>query len=354
MSGRLVMAHLQAAHACILSVWFFVALATVSCAEPVTFSVAVPEGNYRVTVRLGDAKEAASTTVKSENRRLMLENIHTQPGEYVTRSFVVNVHTPRISADRSVRLKAREIGIARWDEKLSLEFSGEHPAVRSVDMEPAGKVTTIYLAGDSTVTDQAEEPWAGWGQFLPRFFKPDRVVVSNHAESGETLSSFLGERRMEKVLTTLKPGDYLFIQFGHNDMKQVGEDAGADKNYTRLLTEFIATARKHGATPVLVTPMHRTSFDESGKITESLGEYPNAMRRVAQAEKVPLVDLNAYSKTYYESLGPEATRKLFVDETHSNETGAHEFARFIAAEIKGSDLDIAGEVVDDIQPNPPR
>lgn len=316
--------------------------------------MAVPEGNYRVTVTLGDAKEATSTTVKSENRRLMLEEVRTKPGEYVTRSFLVNVHTPRIAADRNVRLKSREIGIARWDDKLSLEFSGERPAVRSVDVEPAGKVTTIYLAGDSTVTDQAEAPWAGWGQFLPRFFKPDRVVVSNHAESGETLSSFLGERRMEKVLTTLQPGDYLLIQFGHNDMKQTGADAGADKNYTRLLKEFVATARKHGARPVLVTPMHRTSFDASGKITESLGEYPDAMRRVAQEDEVPLVDLNAFSKKYYESLGPEATRKLFVDETHSNEAGAHEFARFIAAEIQGSDLEIADEVVDEIQPNPSR
>jgi lysophospholipase L1-like esterase len=345
------MAHFQAVCGCCVSVCFVLALAAAGFAKPVTFSVAVPEGNYRVTVKFGDAKEATSTTVKSENRRLMLEDIRTKPGEYVTRSFLVNVHTPRISADRNVRLKSREVGIARWDEKLSLEFSGEHPAVWSVDVELAGKLTTIYLAGDSTVTDQAEAPWAGWGQFLPRFFKPDRVVVSNHAESGETLSSFLGERRMEKVLTTLQPGDYLFIQFGHNDMKQTGKDAGADKNYTRLLKEFIATARKHGATPVLVTPMHRTSFDASGKITESLGEYPDAMHRVAQEDEVPFVDLNAFSKKYYESLGPEATRKLFVDETHSNEAGAREFARFIAAEIKGSDLEIAGEVVDEIQPN---
>ena len=134
-------------------------------------------------------------------------------------------------------------------------------------------------------------------------------------------------------------------------MKQTGADAGRDKNYTRLLKEFIATAREHGATPILVTPMHRTSFDASGKITESLGDYPDAMRRVAQEDEVLLVDLNALSRKYYESLGPEATRKLFVDETHSNEIGAHEFARFIAAEIKGSDLEMAGEVVDEIQPN---
>jgi lysophospholipase L1-like esterase len=183
---------------------------------------------------------------------------------------------------------------------------------------------------------------------LPRFFKPDRVVVSNHAESGETLASFLGERRLEKILTTIQPGDYLFIQFGHNDMKQTGPDAGADKNYTRLLREFVATARQHGVTPVLLTPMHRLTFDAAGKITESLGDYPDAMRRVAREEKVPLIDLNAMSREYYESVGPEQIRQAFADDTHSNETAAHEFARFIAAEIQRSELDIAGDVIEDV------
>jgi len=319
-------------------------------AEPLVISVAVPEGNYRVTVELGDAQRASSTTVKSENRRLMLEDVQTSPGEYVTRSFLANVHTPKISADRAVRLKPREIGIRRWDDRLTLEFSGTHPAVRSVDVVPANDVTTIYLAGDSTVTDQVEEPWAGWGQVLPRFFKPNRVVVSNHAESGESLSSFVGERRMEKLLTTIRPGDHVFIQFGHNDMKQSGPDAGANKNYARLLGEFVATARKHGATPVFVTPMNRLTFDEKGKLTASLGDYLDAMRRVAREQDVLLIDLNARSRELYESLGPEKTRELFVDETHSNEAGAEIFARYIAGQIKRSQLDVAGEVVDDVQP----
>ncbi|MEX2092698.1 MAG: rhamnogalacturonan acetylesterase [Pirellulales bacterium] len=323
-------------------------------AEPLSLSVVVPEGNYRVTVKLGSANEAASTTVKAENRRLMLENVKTAPGEFATRSCLVNVHTPKISPERRVRLKPREIGILRWDDKLTLEFSGSQPAVCSVDIEPVDDAVTIYIAGDSTVTDQAEVPWAGWGQMLPRFFQSDRVVVSNHAESGETLSSFRGERRMEKLLTTLRAGDFLFIQFGHNDMKQIGPDAGAFKNYTRLLKEYIATARQHGATPVLVTPMNRLSFDASGKISDSLGDYPEAMRRVAAEEQVALVDLNAKSRDLYQAWGPEKTRSMFVDETHSNEGGAYEFARFIAEEIKRSDLEIARDVVDEMpQAGPP-
>lgn len=332
------------------SLFLLLSMTAIAAAEPLDFSVAVPEGNYRVTVQLGAADVATSTTVKSENRRLMLEEVATRPGEFVTRSFLVNVHTPKISADRSVRLKPREIGIARWDDRLNLAFSGSHPGVRSVEVTPSDDAVTVYLAGDSTVTDQAEEPWGGWGQMLPRFFEPDCVVVSNHAESGETLSSFLGERRMEKLLTTVRKGDYLVVQFGHNDMKQTGPEAGAFKNYTRLLEEYIATARDRGATPILVTPMHRLTFDSSGKITESLGDYPEAMRRVANEQQVLLIDLNAKSREIYESLGPDKTRLAFADDTHSNEIGAYDFARFIAAEIKRSNLDLAHDVIDEMPP----
>lgn len=324
--------------------------APLRAAEPLVFSLAVPEGNYRVTMQLGSADAATSTTVESENRRLMLEEMPTAPAEFVTRSFLVNVHTPKIAKGRSVRLKPREIGIARWDQRLNLKFTGTHPGIRSIEVAPAEDVVTVYLAGDSTVTDQAEEPWAGWGQMLPRFFKPDRVVVSNHAESGETLSSFLGEGRMEKLLVTLRQGDYLILQFGHNDMKQTGPDAGAFKNYSRLLGEYISTARQRGATPILVTPMQRLTFDESGKVTESLGDYPEAMRRVAREQGVLLIDLNAKSKEIYESLGPERTRRAFVDDTHSNEIGAYDFARFIASEIQRSDLELAHEVIDELPP----
>ena len=323
---------------------------------PLFFSVAVPEGNYRVTVTLGDADEAAATTVKTECRRLMLENVATAAGEFATRSFLANVHTPAIAPGRSVRLKPREIGILRWDDKLTLEFCGPRPAVCGVTVEPVDDAITVYLAGDSTVTDQVESPWAGWGQMLPRFFRPERVVVANHAESGESLSSFVGERRLEKVLTTIRGSDYLFIQFGHNDMKQTGPDAGAFKNFTRLLKEFVATAHAHGATPVFVTPMHRLEFNADGDVENSLGDYPDAMRQVAREEQVALIDLHEFSREFYETLGPETIKRAFVDQTHSNEYGAYEFARFIAERIKHSELDLAQDVVDDLPPpnlNPP-
>ena len=220
----------------------------------------------------------------------------------------------------------------------------------NVDIEPVDDAVTIYIAGDSTVTDQAEVPWAGWGQLLPRFFKPDRVVVSNHAESGETLSSFLGERRMEKLLTTLRAGDYLLIQFGHNDMKQTGPDAGAFKNYTRLLKEFIATARQHGATPVLVTPMNRLSFDATGKIPSRSATIPRRCaawpRRTGDAHRSQRHEPRALSSRW----GPKrhvacsSTRRTRTKRARMNSPASSRI------EFKRSELGIARDVVDELPP----
>jgi hypothetical protein len=128
---------------------------------PVYFSVKVPEeGNYKVTVVLGDPASDSVTTVKAELRRLMLLKVNTKAGEYVTRSFVVNVRTPKIPAGGQVKLKDREKTSEAWawDDKITLEFTDARPAVRSVEIEKAGNFPTIYIAGDSTSTDQPVEP----------------------------------------------------------------------------------------------------------------------------------------------------------------------------------------------------
>ena len=318
---------------------------------PFFFSVAVPDGNYQITLTLGDPIGTSETTVLAECRRLMLADVTTAAGEFTTRSFILNVHNADIAGGHRVRLKPREQGIRRWDDKLTLEFRGGRPCASAIEIAPAADdVITVYIAGDSTVTDQTEAPWAGWGQMLPRFFRGDGVAISNHAASGETLSSFVGERRWEKLLSTLRPGDYLLVQFGHNDMKQKGPDAGAFKNYTRLLKVFVATARERGATPVLITPMNRLDFTDDGKVKNTLGDYPDAVRRVAHDDQVTLIDLNAMSRSLYEKLGPEATQRLLVDQTHTNEAGAYGFARYIANRIRHSNLGLAKYVVDDLPP----
>jgi lysophospholipase L1-like esterase len=307
--------------------------------KPFFFSVAVPEGNYNVTVTFGDAKTPGVTTVKAESRRLMIERVETAPGEFTKRTFTVNVHTPKIAGGGEVKLKPREIGILRWDDKLTLEFNGPRPAVTEVEMQKTDAIT-VYLMGDSTVVDQPEEPWNSWGQMLTRFFKPD-VAIANHAESGETLGSSRGAKRLEKVMSTIQRGDYLFIQFGHNDQKEKGEGIGAFTSYKTDLKRYIAAAREHGATPVLVTPMNRRTFDADGKITNSLADYPEAVHQAAKEENVALIDLNALSKLFYEALGPEESKKAFVDNTHHNNYGSYELAKCVVEGIKANKLPLA-------------
>lgn len=160
-----------------------VAAKSCSSDKPFFFSMALPEGNYRVTVVLG-ADQASTTTVWAEARRLMLEKVSTKPKGSVTRSFDTNVRVPEIAGDAThrVKLKPREVGNLDWDTKLTLEFNGERPSFRSLLIEPI-KEPTIYLAGDSTVVDQDVEPWAAWGQILPRFFCPGVVVANQDRKS---------------------------------------------------------------------------------------------------------------------------------------------------------------------------
>ena len=206
--------------------------------KPFFFSVNVTEGNYKVTLTIGDAKEKGGLTVKAESRRLMLEKIITQPGEVITKTFIVNVRMPEISTGGKVSLKERELDKLDWDNKLTLEFNGARPCISSIEIAKAEDQVTVYLAGNSTVVDQSAEPWASWGQMITRFFKPG-VAIANHAESGLTLASFKSQHRLEKILSTIKAGDYLFIEFGHNDQKMNGPNDGAWKSYAQNLKYFI-------------------------------------------------------------------------------------------------------------------
>jgi hypothetical protein len=130
------------------------------------FAVHVEEGNYDVTIRFGDPAGATATTVKAESRRLMVERVETAPGKFETRTCTVNVRKPAISTGGTTRLSAREKGpppVPDWDEYLTLEFNGKRPGVASLEVRPARGAVTVFLAGDSTVTDQPNEPYAGWG-----------------------------------------------------------------------------------------------------------------------------------------------------------------------------------------------
>lgn len=328
--------------------------------RPFFFSVALPEGNYNVTVRFGNKHIPTTNTVKAESRRLMVENIVTAPSKFVSRTFTVNIRTPQITGGGEVHLKAREKGpppVLHWDEKLTLEFNGCNPCICTLEIARADDAITVYLAGDSTVTDQPKEPWNSWGQMLPRFFKPG-IAIANHAESGESLRSFMRERRLDKILSTIKTNDYLFIQFGHNDMKERGEGVGPFTTFKADLKQFVAAARLRGAKPVLITPMHRKTFDANGIITNSFGDYPDAVRQTAAEQNVPLIDLNKMSKAMYEALGPVNINRAFVDGSHHTSYGSYLLAKCVVEGIKSNRLELVRFILDDLpqfdpaQPDP--
>lgn len=330
----------------------------VSSDKPFYFSVRVPEGNYNVKVVMGDKEGTSDATVRAENRRMMANRVQTTRGELKTVELTLNIRDTLIRANNTrVRIKDRERAYLHWDNKLTLEFNGVEPKVAAIEISPApADVVTVFLAGNSTVVDQAEEPYAAWGQMLPAFFMPGRVAVANYAESGESLSSFIAARRFEKMLSLMKAGDYAFVEFGHNDQKQKGEGIGAFTSYKKDLKYFIAEVKKQGSIPVLVTSMMRRNFDSNGKITNSLGDYPEAVRQTAKEEGVAMIDLNAMSKTMYEAWGPEGSIKAFVhfpantfpnqkvalkDDTHFTPFGAYQIAQIILKGIRSNKLDLA-------------
>ncbi|MGA2229286.1 MAG: rhamnogalacturonan acetylesterase [Tepidisphaeraceae bacterium] len=326
-----------------------------SSGKPFYFSVAVPEGNYKVTVVLGGAADS-TTTVKAESRRLMLEQIHTAAGESKSESFAVNVRRPEISTGGAVGLDSREIGSLNWDNKLTLEFSGDHPSVRQISIDQVN-VPTVYVIGDSTVTDQPTEPGGSWAQSLPRWFTAD-VAVSNHAESGETLKAFRrpAERRWDKILSQLKPGDYVFMQFGTNDMKKSGNNniypdedfsstyAPADTEFKDLLKQYAAESKAKGATPVIVSAMGRRS---DSKTADSLGAYPKAALAAAAEFGCPAIDLNGMSIDVYLALGPSLVGRAFNDGTHPNTYGGYLLSRCVVEGIKQDKLDLVKYLRDD-------
>jgi lysophospholipase L1-like esterase len=323
--------------------------------KPFYFSVAIQEGNYNITLNLGDSKGTSETTVRVENRRLMLNDIKTKKGEILEKQITVHVKDSIIRNQNGtqigiVKLKPRERKYLHWDNLLTIEFNDKAPKVCSVIIQPNKTAKTIFITGDSTVVDAQYEPWASWGQMLPYFFVPNEVVIANYAESGETLKAFEDRRRIDKIWNKIKAGDYLFIQFGHNDQKAGNS---TKSGYRKRLKEWILKAKELGAIPVLVTSMNRRVFDENNKIVNTLDDFPDEMREISREEKVDLIDLNAISKTLFEAMGPEEAKKAFVhypansypnqptalaDDTHFNTYGAYELAKCVVKSIVDQNL----------------
>lgn len=323
---------------------------------PFTRNIEVPDGNYKVTVVLGSKKKAGNTVVRAENRRLMVDEVATKKGQFKTVEFVVNKRTPEIEKGKRVKVKDREKNYNTWDNAINLEFTGAAPAVKEVKIERDTTATTIFLCGNSTVVDQPYEPWASWGQMIPRWFGPE-IAISNNAESGLTAGSFLGSYRLDKILTIMKKGDYVICEFGHNDQKEKMAGAGAWYNFSYNLKVFIDKVRAKGGNIIFVTPTQRRRFDDAthSKILETHGDYPDAMRAVAKREGVPVIELHDMTRTFFETLGYENSKKALVhypantfpgqdkplaDNTHFNPYGAYEIAKMVVMGMKQLNLPI--------------
>ena len=299
--------------------------------EPFYFSVSVPEGNYLVDVVTPGAAELI--TIKAELRRLMVER-----SADTEHHFAVNVRRPTLKDGDRVRLKDREKTQEAWawDDKLTLEFNGPKPAIASLTIRPAEEATTLFLTGDSTVADQSLEPWASWGQMLPRFFNSE-VAVANHAESGDSASSAAGARRFDKLFEHADEGDYVFVQFGHNDMKSKADDALS--RYIEHLKQVVERARSQGVIPVLVTSMER----KSGVANDTLQDYPQAVRDLAAELDVRIIDLHAMSKQLYRAMGDDLD-SAFVDSTHHSSYGAYQLARCLVTGINSQLPELARQL----------
>lgn len=330
-----------------------------SASKPFYFTADVPEGNYNVTVTLGAPDAGSNTTIKSELRRLMLESVTTAPGAPVTRTFTVNVRTPAIRAVNGVAagkvdLKAPRETVTEaraWDRRLTLEINGTHPVVQAIEIVPV-KVPVIFLLGDSTVSDQPGEPYNSWGQMLPRFFKPG-IAVANLAQSGETYRDSLSRRRLDKILSVMQPGDTVFMQFGHNDQKQIKDNKGGPfTTYKDEIRQHVAAIRKHGGVPVIVSSMERRRFDDAGKAYETLTDYATAARQSAQELGTAFIDLHAMSLPLYQALGVEGSKKAFaepqgkLDNTHHSNYGSYELAQAVVTGLRKTGLPAARWIAD--------
>ncbi|WP_257208726.1 rhamnogalacturonan acetylesterase [Bacillus sp. AFS031507] len=253
------------------------------------------------------------------------------------------------------KLKGKMLRVSLFLLVLTLIFGNYFGTAAKNEKNHKNRIT-VYLAGDSTVSDYSSSlaPRAGWGQVLNRYFD-DKIVVKNEASSGRSSKSFIDEGRLKSILDQIEKGDYLFIQFGHNDEKKEDPTRYTEpySTYKSYLKQYIDGARAKQAIPVLVTPVERRRFSEEARARDTHGEYPAAMKELGMEENVPVIDLTAKSKALFQELGPERTKDVFLwldaeenknypngvhDNTHFQEAGAEKTASLVLEGIEESML----------------
>lgn len=318
--------------------------------QDTTFNVDLPNGDYTVSLFAGDSEGDTDIAIKVESIQKVQQTLKSA-GQYLEMSF----------------------DLAMVDGQMNFAFSGSKPNINAlvITKQPdrvANELPTVYLAGDSTVQtyDPYWKPQAGWGQVIPQFFSPE-VTFKNNAIGGRSSKTFISEGRLDEILRAIHPGDYFLIQFGHNDATiSVPERYASPADYKNYLKTYVEGTRQRGATPILVTPMGRRDYNTvTGQFNVSFPEYVQAMKEVAAELNVDLVDLSALSNAYFNSIGFEATRSVFLymdagiyaafpngsaDNTHFQEYGAIQMARLLAGGVEQLSIPLSSFVQEIEQP----
>ena len=222
----------------------------------------------------------------------------------------------------------------------------------------SGAQVTIYLAGDSTCAAKLPEkrPETGWGEMMQQYFDPAKIVIENHAQNGRSTKTFVSEGRWQTITDKLKKGDFVFVQFGHNDeSKEKGERYTPPNAYRANLIRFIGDVKAKKANIVLLTPVMRRKFDKDGNFIDTHGEYPDIVRSVAKEQKVPLIDMHRKSEALIKRFGVDGSRLLFLqlkpdenpnypkgieDNTHFVPKGAEEMVKLVVEGIRENKLKV--------------
>ncbi|RIX59517.1 hypothetical protein D3P08_05065 [Paenibacillus nanensis] len=318
----------------------------VTLPENAKFAVDLPNANYKVTVKLGDDAQDGSAGIKSE--------------------FVQKLAVTSVPKGKPL---VYSYDVALVDGQLEFIFSGTAIHVQELIIEkyPAkspGASATIYMAGDSTMQSYSEmqAPQQGWGQQFGRYFA-NGVVVRNHSIGGRSSKSFMVDGRLDTILREIKPGDFFFISFGHNDASAgIPERYASPEDYKTYLARYVNGARQRGAEPVLLTPVGRRDFNLiTQEFNVSFPEYVEAAKQVAEALDVQLIDLSRLSIAHYNKVGLAATEDIFLyanpgeypkypngvnDNTHFSGYGAQVIAGLVAGAVKEMNLSLSPYVID--------
>lgn len=296
--------------------------------EPLEINLNAPNGSYEVTVNI---KAHCDTVynIYSQHRTFVVRDREIKAGEEQEITFIVNVCDRHFHGADYEKVP----GI-----KISIVSDGDLTATAAAT---TANVPTLYICGDSTVTDQpAEYPYnptstfCGWGQAFAML--TDNLAVSNHAQSGSCTTEFM-QSNLTAFADKIKPGDYLVIEFGHNDQKLAELDAFG--GYASNLEKLVMLARDKGADPVICSPINRIIFQEDGTLLNLLGDYRNAAKAVAEKTGCTFIDMWQRTTDYFVTAGPVKAWQFFRclgeqrDYTHTNDVGGSMIAKFFAQEM---------------------